>query len=105
MVSFDVTNTGSRAAADVAQVYVGEARPRIAGPVRELKGFARRTLKPGETQRVQIPLDARAFAYYDVGSRAWRADAGSYRIELGRSSEDIVASTSVRLSRRVTINP
>jgi hypothetical protein len=105
VVSFDVTNTGSRVAADVAQVYVGEARPRVARPVRELKGFARTVLKPGETKTVSVPLDARAFAYYDVAARAWRADAGSYRVELGRSSEDVVASASVRLARKLTLAP
>ncbi len=100
-VSFDVTNTGARAGADVAQVYVGEVRSRVARPVRELKGFARTELKPGETRRVTIPLDGRSFAYYDVASRTWRADAGTYRIDLGQSVDSIAASTVVRLPRKV----
>ena len=64
-VSFDVTNTGNRAGADVAQVYVGEDHPPVARPPQELKGFARLTLQPGETRRVSIPLDARSFTWYD----------------------------------------
>jgi beta-glucosidase len=100
-VSFDVLNTGTRAGADVAQVYVGETRSRVARPVRELKGFARTELKPGETRRVSIPLDARSFAYYDVAGRAWRADPGAYRVEVGQSAENIVASTVVRLPRKL----
>jgi beta-glucosidase len=101
-VSFDVTNTGKRAGADVAQVYVGAVRPRVPRPPRELKGFARTELKPGESQHVTVLLDARSFAYYDVGGQAWRADAGSYRIELGQSSDDIAASTELKLPKNLT---
>ena len=103
-VSFDVTNTGARPGTDVAQIYVGEARSRVARPVRELKGFARTDLKPGETRRVTIPLDARSFTYYDVASRAWRADPGSYRVDLGQSVDNIVASSVLRLPRKVLLN-
>jgi beta-glucosidase len=98
-VSFDVTNTGERAGADVAQLYVGAAEPGVPRPKRELKRFQRVLLAPGETKRVNLPLDARAFAYFDVKSGAWRADAGLYSIEIGRSSEDIQASAHVRLKR------
>jgi beta-glucosidase len=96
-VSFDVTNAGARAAADVAQIYVGAPRSKVPRPVRELKGFARSELRPGETRHVSIPLDARSFAYYDVRTHSWRADAGNYRIELGRSSDDIAAIANVNL--------
>jgi beta-glucosidase len=102
-VSFNVTNTGARAGTDVAQVYVGEVRPRVARPVRELKGFARTDLKPGETRRVTIPLEARSLAYYDVASRAWRADPGGYRIDLGQSADNIAGSAVVYLPRKLLI--
>jgi beta-glucosidase len=105
VVTFDVTNTGVRDAADVAQVYVGETGSKIARPVRELKGFARTELKPGETRKVQIPLDARSFAYYDVAGRSWRADAGAYRVELGQSSDNIVASVVLRLPKTLKTGP
>jgi len=104
-VSFDVTNSGTHTAADVAQVYVGESSPRVTRPARELKGFARTELKPGETRTVSIPLDVRSFAYYDVASGSWRADAGAYRVELGQSSENIVASAIVRLPHGMKIRP
>jgi beta-glucosidase len=104
-VTFDVTNTGSRAGADVEQIYVGESHPKIARPIRELKGFARSDLKPGETRTVSVPLNARSFAYYDVGAQMWRADAGEYRVELGSSSADIVASAVLSLSSALSLRP
>ena len=88
-VSFDVKNTGVREGADVAQVYVGEARPKVARPLKELKGFSKILLRPGETRRVTVMLDSRAFLYYDADSKTWRADYGEFNILVGRSSEQI----------------
>ena len=102
-VSFDVTNTGKRAGADVEQIYVGEAKPKVPRPLRELKGFARTELAPGETKHVTLLLDGRSFAYYDVKSKAWRADAGAYSIELGRSVESIDSHVSVTLPRTLKV--
>ena len=65
-VGFDITNTGPRPGAEVTEVYVGEPHPAVPRPVKELKGFAKVELKPGETRRVSVTLDRRAFAYYDV---------------------------------------
>jgi beta-glucosidase len=104
-VSFDVTNTGARAAADVAQVYVGQSKPKVARPVRELKGFARTQLAPGETRQIHLQLDERAFSYYDVASHSWHADPGAYRIELGQSAENIAASVVVELHRSLRMPP
>jgi beta-glucosidase len=102
-VSFDVTNTGKRAGADVAQIYVGASKPKVPRPERELKSFARVQLAPGETKHVTLPLDPRAFTYYDVKAKGWRADAGQYSIELGRSVEDIAARATVNLTRALQI--
>ena len=74
-------------------------------PIRELKGFARTELRPGETRRVSVPLDARAFTYYDIASRSWRADSGAYRVELGQSAEQVVASAAMRLRRDLRLRP
>jgi beta-glucosidase len=103
-VSFDVKNSGNRKGADVAQVYVAPPKSRVPRPVRELKGFARVELAPGETRTISVPLDARSFTYYDVANRAWKADAGRYAIELGRSSEDIRGKADVRLSRALSVD-
>jgi len=85
-VSFDVTNTGSREGAEVAQVYVGDPSAKVARPARELKAFRKVRLKPGETQHVTLQLDRRAFAYYDVGSHAWRVDPGAFKVYVGDAS-------------------
>jgi beta-glucosidase len=96
-VTFDVTNTGSREGADVAQVYVGDSHSKVARPAKELKGFSRINLKPGETKTVTVTLDGRAFSYYDVDSKQWRADPDEYQILVGRSSQDIQLRGTVRL--------
>ncbi|MGC1636364.1 MAG: glycoside hydrolase family 3 C-terminal domain-containing protein, partial [Candidatus Acidiferrales bacterium] len=88
-ISFDVTNTGTREGADVAQVYVSDPQSRVLRPVKELKGFARINLQPGETKTSTITLDSRAFAYYDTAAKQWRTDATEYQILVGRSSQDI----------------
>ena len=88
-MSFDVTNTGTRAGADVAQVYVGDAHAKLPRPPKELKGFAKVSLRPGETQRVTVNLDRRSLSYYDVNAKQWRADPGQFEVLVGRSSEQI----------------
>ena len=102
-VSFDVTNTGSREGKDVAQVYVSEVKPKLPRPGQELKGFAKVSLRPGETQRVSVTLAPRSFAYYDVKTGAWRADAGRFEILVGRSSAEIVLRGSLELAKTLTI--
>lgn len=104
VASFDVTNTGRRAGADVAQIYVGAAKPAVPRPKRELKNFARVQLAPGETRHITLLLDARSFAYYDVRGKAWRADAGPYSVELARSAESIESSLDVALPHTVTVS-
>src|SRR3989449_2109880 len=88
-VSFDVTNTGKREGAEVAQVYVGDTHAKVPRPAKELKGFAKLRLRPGETKRVTLTLDRRALSYYDVNSKQWRAEPGEYDILVGRSVEQI----------------
>jgi beta-glucosidase len=97
-VSCDVTNTGTRAGADVAQVYVAEPHSKVPRPAKELKGFARINLKPGETKTATVILDGRAFSYYDGDAKKWRADPGEFQILVGRSSQDIQLHSGVTLS-------
>jgi beta-glucosidase len=93
-VGFDVTNTGSRAGAEVAQVYVGQ--PSSAGePPKNLRGFSRVSLNPGQTQHVTDTLGARSFQYW--ANNAWTSAAGTNQIYVGASSRDI------RLTGQVTI--
>ena len=102
-VTFDVTNTGKRTGADVAQLYVSEEHATIERPAQELKGFARVQLEPGKTQHVTIPLDARAFSFYDVAAKAWHADAGNYTIHVSRSSADPQLEGKLTLSQPIVI--
>jgi beta-glucosidase len=98
-VSFDVTNTGKREGAEVAQVYVSEEHPKVERPVKELKGFVKLNLKPGETRNVTISLDRRAFSYYDVDGKQWKADPGDFAILVGSSSAKTELDGKVTLSR------
>jgi beta-glucosidase len=97
-VTFDVTNTGTRPGADVAQVYVGETDPKVPRPAKELKGFSRVDLAPGETKHVSVPLDSRAFTYYDTTAKDWHADAGKYSVEVGRSSAETPLHADIKIS-------
>ncbi|MFA5257249.1 MAG: glycoside hydrolase family 3 C-terminal domain-containing protein, partial [Opitutales bacterium] len=90
-VSIDVTNTGERAGAEVVQLYVGQDHPSEPRPMRELRGFGKVFLTPGQTQTVTIPLDYRSFRYWDEAANAWRADSDTFTICVGASSEDIRA--------------
>ena len=97
-VTLDVTNTGSVAGKEIVQIYVRPDGIEMARPVRELKGFAKVDLAPGETKTVAITLDSRAFAYWEERIHEWYAEPGSYVIETAASSRDI------RLSAAVTYN-
>jgi beta-glucosidase len=88
-VSLDVTNTGHRAGAEVAEVYVGEPNATVPRPVKELKGFIRVQLNAGETRRVSVTLDRRAFAYYNIKNHDWTVDAGDFKVYVGSSSAQI----------------
>jgi len=96
-VTFELANTGTRSGAEVAQIYVQELDPPVLQPAKELKGFKKVFLQPGEKQTVTIPLDAAAFAHYDPEQKAWVADSGNYNIFVGSSSRDL------RLSEKITL--
>ena len=87
-VSFDVTNVGKIAGADVAQLYISDPSAKESRPERELKGFQKVQLAPGETKHVTLSLDARAFSYWDASAHHWRIDAGKFVVRVGDSSED-----------------
>ncbi|MFZ0542027.1 MAG: glycoside hydrolase family 3 C-terminal domain-containing protein [Candidatus Sulfotelmatobacter sp.] len=96
-VAFDVTNTGSRAGADVAQVYVGDRHASVPRPVKELKGFTKVELNPGETRHVEVTLNRRAFSYYDVKSHKWTVDPGDFDIYVARSAAQIELTGKINL--------
>ena len=89
-VSAEVTNTGKAAGAAVVQLYVASGQDQR--PVRELQGFAKVDLAPGETKTVTMDLTARSLSYYEPALDDWYAPAGTYTLELGWSSRDLVCS-------------
>jgi beta-glucosidase len=96
-VSFDVENTGLRDAAEVAELYVGDPSAKIERPAEELKAFEKVRLKPGERQHVNLQLDRRSFAYWDVKSHGWRVDPGQFTIMVGDSSENLPLTGTITL--------
>jgi beta-glucosidase len=98
-VRFDVTNTGVRAAAEVAEVYVGEVQPSVPRPLKELKGFTKVQLNAGETRRVSVALDRRAFAYYDLKSHDWTVNPGDFNVYVGSSA------ARIELTDKITRSP
>ena len=100
-VEFELANTGSRAGAEVAQVYVQEASPSVPRPLKELKGFQKVFLQPGEKQKVSVVLNRNAFAHYDPDQKAWVADQGAYKILVGSSSRDLLLDGKFELAEAI----
>ena len=96
-VSVEVTNTGKMTGKEVIQVYVHDHKSRLVRPVKELKGFAKVELQPGETKTVTVFLDFRAFAYYHPAYRQWITEDGEFDILIGASSTDIHCTSTVTL--------
>jgi hypothetical protein len=88
-VELEVKNTGSRAGDDVVQLYVKEEKPTVDRPIKELKGFARVSLQPGESKTVKMELPYAALAFFDEATKKWKVNAGSFRVMVGESSADI----------------
>ena len=78
-----------REGAEVAQVYLEEKHSKVPRPEKELKGFVKVNLRPEQTERVTVTLDRRAFSYYDVNTKQWRAEPGEFDVLVGRSADQI----------------
>lgn len=102
-VTVDVTNTGKIAGKEIVQLYVEDKTGAAIRPIRELKGFEKLSLEPGETKTATFTLDKRAFAWYHTGLSDWYAACGTYTIVIGASSRDLRLQASVQLS--ATLNP
>lgn len=96
-VRFRVRNTGGCAGAEVAQVYVGDLVATVPRPVKELKGFVKLFLQPGEEREAVVTLERRAFAFYDVATHAWCVEPGEFRISVGASARDLRLNASLTL--------
>lgn len=88
-ISLDLTNSGERTGAEVVQLYVQDVESSVERPLKELKGFQKVALKPGEKQSLTFELSEQDLAFYDENKRVWRAEAGTFKILIGSSSRDI----------------
>lgn len=88
-VRFTLANIGNVAGSEIAQVYVSASSSNLFRPVRELKGFAKIHLEPGESKSVTIPLDDKAFRYFNVGTGKFEIESGQYIVQVGASIKDI----------------
>ena len=98
-----VTNTGSRAGKTVVQLYVGDPVSSVFRPVRELKGFEKVELQPGESKDVSFTLCKRAFAYWNTQLHDWYVESGEFTIEIGQSSRSIDVSATVQVDSTVRL--
>jgi beta-glucosidase len=98
-VTVRVRNMGSRAGAEVVQLYVHDVHSTVDRPVKELKGFQRVMLEPGEAQVVRFNLDRPAFSYYSVAKKTWVAEPGTYEVLVGGSSRDIRLKSNFDLAK------
>jgi beta-glucosidase len=102
-VTAKIQNTGNRAGKEAVQLYVRDAESTIDRPIRELKGFEKVSLNPGETQTVSFTLDKRTFAYYNTDIHGWTVESGVFEIEMGSSSRDIRLRGMVTVESTETI--
>ena len=97
VVSVDVRNTGPVAGEEVVQLYVAPKNASVDRPIKELKGFAKFVLQPGETKTVSIPLGERAFQFFHPVKKQWTLEPGSYEILVGASSRDVRLTGEVKM--------
>lgn len=96
-LSIPVTNTGMRDGAEVVQLYVSDVKCAVARPVKELKGFEKVSLRPGETKTVTFTLDKNALSYFDEATHSWVAEPGQFKAMAGAASDDIRSTVAFDL--------
>ncbi len=104
-VSLTVTNTGSVAGTEIVQLYTAKKNSELFRPAKELKGFARVTLAPGEKQRITIMLDDKAFRFWNVKTNRWEIEGGEYELLVGASVEDIRLCEKISVHGTATVHP
>ncbi|GGH35172.1 beta-glucosidase family protein [Paenibacillus segetis] len=104
-VTVDVTNSGQRAGKEIVQLYVRDIVSSVTRPLKELKGFIKIDLQPGETKAATFVLDKRSFAFYNVDLKDWQVESGEFEILVGRSSQDIAVQGVIRVESEVGFQP
>jgi beta-glucosidase len=102
-VSINIKNTGAMAGKEVVQLYIQDNESKVVRPIKELKGFNKVSLRPGELKKITFTLTKRDLSYFDVHSQAWRADAGKFTVLVGSSSRDIRQKVSFQLPENYSI--
>ena len=99
-ITFTITlkNTGNCDGAEVVQLYVGQQKPKIKRPLKELKAFEKVSLKAGETKEVSFSIDSSSISYYDEATHAWKIDNGKYTVYIGTSSDTATNIATFRYS-------
>jgi beta-glucosidase len=98
-VSVTVRNTGNRKGADVVQMYLSDPSATVDRPLRELKGFERVELAPGESKTLTFPIDRRALSFYSTEQHAWTAQPGKFEVSVGDSSRDLPLHAAFTLEK------
>ena len=96
-VKVDVTNTGKRAGAEVVQLYIADLKSSLPRPVKELKGFKKVQLNPGETKTVEFTIDSSALSFYNDTKKLWEAEPGAFEAIIGASATDIKGKVKFEL--------
>jgi beta-glucosidase len=104
-VEFTLTNTGKVAGTEISQLYVALPNHKVFRPEQELKGFAKTTLEPGESKRVLIEIDDKAFRYFNVKTNKWEIEGGTYDLRVGAASDDIRLITKIDVEGTGAPNP
>lgn len=94
-VSFKIKNTGSYDGAEIAQLYISKESEEIFRPVRELKGFSKVFIKKGEEKEVTIPLDDKAFRYFNIHTQKWEIEGGNYTLSIGINAHEMVLQSDI----------
>ncbi len=104
-VTFGIENTGDVAGAEVAQLYIGKKSDTVFRPVRELKGFKRVVLAPGEETEVTIPFDDKTFRFFDTRTNKWEIESGEYQIMIGTDAETMQLQAPMQVNGTVAEGP
>lgn len=104
-VTFGIENTGDVAGAEVAQLYIGKKSDTVFRPVRELKGFKRVVLAPGEETEVSLPFDDKTFRFFDTRTNTWEIESGEYQIMIGTDAETMQLQALMQVNGTVAEGP
>ncbi|MBO5012790.1 MAG: glycoside hydrolase family 3 C-terminal domain-containing protein, partial [Paludibacteraceae bacterium] len=102
-ITISITNTGSRAGQEVVQLYVSDSKASVVRPAKELKGFAKVALQPGETKQVTFTITPDMLAFFDADAHKWVVEPGKFMMHIARSSDDIYASLPYVVSTPITL--